>query len=94
MYAICYFKSPYDAVYERGDSVALAVQSSKLTFPANSPYSTDMHNLITWMLTPEIQVRPHLQQIVSRLTDMASSAQNTVQAQRARKASTNSVIQT
>jgi serine/threonine kinase 16 len=35
---MCYFKSPFDAVYERGDSVALAVISGNITFPESSPY--------------------------------------------------------
>ncbi|XP_032672112.1 serine/threonine-protein kinase 16 isoform X2 [Odontomachus brunneus] len=33
LYALCYFKSPFDTVYERGDSVALAVMSAHVTFP-------------------------------------------------------------
>lgn len=31
-----YEKSPFDLVYERGDSVALAVISEKIYFPSNS----------------------------------------------------------
>lgn len=31
-----YKKSPFDLVYERGDSVALAVISGKIYFPPNS----------------------------------------------------------
>lgn len=76
LYAICFFKSPYDSVFERGDSVALAVQSNKLTFPVGSLYSTDMHNLITWMLTPELAVRPHLSQIIDKLSDMEKQQSN------------------
>lgn len=60
-------------MFERGDSVALAVQSHKITFPAKSPYSTDMHNLISWMLTPDHQVRPYLQQIMDRLSEMETT---------------------
>ena len=74
LHALCFFKSPYDEVFERGDSVALAVQSPGLRFPSDSPYSTDVHNLILWMLTPELAVRPHLQQIMDRLKDMVEAA--------------------
>ena len=100
LHAICFFKSPYDAVFERGDSVALAVQSTGLRwhihmlvrlfgkndsclfllffrFPPDSPYTTDVHNLISWMLTPEPAVRPHLQQIMDRLKDMIETANAT-----------------
>jgi len=37
---MCYFKSPFDAVYERGDSVALAALSGNVTFPESSPYNS------------------------------------------------------
>jgi serine/threonine kinase 16 len=36
---MCYFKSPFDSVYERGDSVALAVISANITFPESAPYN-------------------------------------------------------
>lgn len=39
LYAICFFKCPYDVIYEKGDSVALAVLSGNIDFPENSPYS-------------------------------------------------------
>lgn len=39
LYALCYFKSPFDTVYERGDSVALAVMSANITFPEDTPYN-------------------------------------------------------
>lgn len=39
LYALCYFKSPFDTVYERGDSIALAVMSAHVTFPENTPYN-------------------------------------------------------
>lgn len=38
LYALCYYKSPFDAVYERGDSVALAVISGNISFPETTPY--------------------------------------------------------
>jgi serine/threonine kinase 16 len=37
---MCYFKSPFDTVYERGDSVALAAISGNVTFPESSPYNS------------------------------------------------------
>lgn len=39
LYAICFFKCPYDIIYEKGDSVALAVLSGNIIFPENSPYT-------------------------------------------------------
>lgn len=39
LYAICFFKCPYDIIYEKGDSVALAVLSGNVGFPEDSPFS-------------------------------------------------------
>lgn len=38
LYALMYFKSPFDAVYERGDSVNLAVISGNVFFPEETPF--------------------------------------------------------
>lgn len=39
LYAICFFKCPYDVIYEKGDSVALAVLNGNTDFPDSSPYT-------------------------------------------------------
>ena len=39
LYALCFFKSPFEAAYERGDSVALAVLAGTVHVPDDSPYS-------------------------------------------------------
>jgi len=44
LYAMCYFNSPYDPIYERGDSVALAVLSGNINIPEDSIY-TEVINL-------------------------------------------------
>lgn len=46
LYAICFFKCPYDIIYEKGDSVALAVLSGNVDFPVDSPYSEVIFFLI------------------------------------------------
>ena len=66
LYAICFYKSPFDSVYERGDSVALAVQSNSVKIPADSTYSTDLHNTILWMLTPGLMM---MDKVVSNLVN-------------------------
>ena len=86
LYAICFYASPFDVVAERGDSVALAVQSDKLQLPTSAPYSTDVHNAITWMLTPDARMRPHVAQLVNRFQDMAKAPMA------AAKASTNGEV--
>lgn len=39
LYAICFFKCPYDVIYEKGDSVALAVLNGNIEFAESSPYT-------------------------------------------------------
>lgn len=47
---MCYFNSPFDPIYERGDSVALAVLSGNVNIPEDSIYTevtkSSMHCLI------------------------------------------------
>ena len=70
LYAMCFFKSPFDAVYERGDSVALAVLSGNINFPENSPFSEDMHELILYMLRVNPMERPYIFSVIEKVTDV------------------------
>lgn len=76
LYAMCFYKSPFDSVYERGDSVALAVQSATIEFPKNHNYSEELTVLIKWMLTAEIDLRPQLPQIMDKLKQLVINAQD------------------
>ncbi|XP_014239510.1 serine/threonine-protein kinase 16 [Cimex lectularius] len=69
-YAMCYFKSPYDAVYERGDSVALAVINGTIDFPTISPFSQDMHDLIRMMLKVSPMERPYIYTVIERTQEL------------------------
>uniref|UniRef100_A0A0N5A8U9 non-specific serine/threonine protein kinase n=1 Tax=Syphacia muris TaxID=451379 RepID=A0A0N5A8U9_9BILA len=37
LYALCFFRSMFDDIYERGDSIALAVQSPNIIIPKGQP---------------------------------------------------------
>ncbi|GLV35955.1 uncharacterized protein CBL_09827 [Carabus blaptoides fortunei] len=78
LYAMCYFKSPFDAVYERGDSVALAVISGNIHFPDDSPYDQDMHNLILYMLKVNPMERPYIYSVIEKTQDYISKIENKV----------------
>ncbi|KAK3932870.1 Serine/threonine-protein kinase 16 [Frankliniella fusca] len=69
LYAMCYFKSPFDAVYERGDSVALAVISGTINFPESSPFPEDIHDLILFMLRVNPMERPYIYSVIEKVTD-------------------------
>ncbi|XP_058794085.1 serine/threonine-protein kinase 16 isoform X2 [Phymastichus coffea] len=72
LYAMCYFKSPFDTVYERGDSVALAVISANITFSENSPYNEDMQNLILSMLKVNPMERPYIYSVIESSHEVLS----------------------
>jgi hypothetical protein len=69
LYAMCFYRSPYDDVYSRGDSVALAVQSGSrnVRFPGNCAYSSGLRDLIILMLNAEFRDRPFIDEVVSRV---------------------------
>ncbi|VVC33716.1 Hypothetical protein CINCED_3A004379 [Cinara cedri] len=65
LYAMLYKKSPYDLVYERGDSVALAVISGKISFPSNS--NETVNDLIRVMLTTDHFKRPFIDTVLESI---------------------------
>nr|CAD7392446.1 unnamed protein product [Timema cristinae] len=78
LYAMCYFKSPFDSVYECGDSVALAVISGNVKFPENSPYDQEMHNLIMYMLKVNPMERPYIYSVIEKTHDVMLKLQTQV----------------
>jgi serine/threonine kinase 16 len=66
LFALCYFKSPYDFVYEKGDSVNLAVISGTVHFPEETPFDEDVHDLILFMLKVNPAERPFIDNVLER----------------------------
>jgi len=64
LYALCFFKSPLDEVYERGDSVALAVSSGIIHYPQHSSFNPSLIDLISKMLIVEAQQRPFIADVI------------------------------
>jgi len=76
LYSICYYKSPFDSVWERGDSVALAVQNGgqNLAFPASSAnYPAELKSLVKSMLAVELNDRPFIDQVIKQGQDILAS---------------------
>lgn len=70
LYAMCYFKCPFDAAYEKGDSVALAVLSGNIVFPEiPKPYSDEMQELIHFMLRMNPMERPFIYSVIEKVQD-------------------------
>ncbi|CAG7728810.1 unnamed protein product [Allacma fusca] len=78
LFALCFFKSPYDIVYERGDSVNLAVVSGRLDIPPDSPFSEGIHDMIRYLLVVEPKERPFIQDVMLRAKQLEAKAQGCV----------------
>ncbi|XP_066593652.1 serine/threonine-protein kinase 16 [Prorops nasuta] len=78
LYAMCYFKSPFDIVYERGDSVALAVMSANITFAESFPYNEDMQKLILSMLKVNPMERPYIYSVIENVHDTIAKLEGRV----------------
>lgn len=56
LYKLCFFTLPF------GES-ALAIQSGQFSIPDNSKYSKEIHQLIRYMLEPDMEKRPNIYQV-------------------------------
>ncbi|XP_037052238.1 probable serine/threonine-protein kinase DDB_G0291350 [Bradysia coprophila] len=80
LYAMCSptAKCPFDPIYEKGDSVALAVLSGNITFSDDWPYSQDMQNLITFMLRINPMERPFVYSVIERTNDLIGKLESRI----------------
>ncbi|XP_054084000.1 probable serine/threonine-protein kinase nek3 isoform X3 [Zeugodacus cucurbitae] len=72
LYKLCFFNLPF------GEST-LAIQNGQFSIPDNSKYSTGMHQLIKYMLEPDMDKRPNIWQVcevVFRLAGKDNPVQN------------------
>ena len=78
LYAIAFWKSPFDIILEKGDSIALAVQSgpSCVKFPASSPYSKSFQELILSMITIDLKKRPFIDELINRLSLLIETSED------------------
>lgn len=59
-------EGPYDMVFQKGDSVALAVQN-ELSIPQSPRHSSALRQLLASMMTVDPQQRPHTPVLLSQL---------------------------
>lgn len=67
LYALCHYKSPFDEVFERGDSVALAASSGTLHFPQGSGVNSSFNDLISTMLVVDQKERPFIADVLQSI---------------------------
>lgn len=76
LYSMCFFKTSFDAAYERGDSVALAVIAGKVHFPEAHPFSPNICDLIVSLLQIDPEQRPFMDWVVesvARIVDTTAA---------------------
>ncbi|XP_021253146.1 serine/threonine-protein kinase 16 isoform X2 [Numida meleagris] len=72
LYCMMFGEGPYDAVFQKGDSVALAVQNP-ITIPTTSRYSAALHRLLSSMMTVSPQERPSIEDILQQLEGLQAT---------------------
>uniref|UniRef100_A0A2R9ADF3 non-specific serine/threonine protein kinase n=1 Tax=Pan paniscus TaxID=9597 RepID=A0A2R9ADF3_PANPA len=66
LYAMMFGEGPYDMVFQKGDSVALAVQN-QLSIPQSPRHSSALRQLLNSMMTVDPHQRPHIPLLLSQL---------------------------
>lgn len=66
LYSMMFGEGPYDMIFQKGDSVALAVQNN-ITIPENNRYSQGLESLLSSMMVVNHVDRPHVSTILSQL---------------------------
>ncbi|XP_075385911.1 serine/threonine-protein kinase 16 isoform X1 [Tenrec ecaudatus] len=66
LYAMMFGEGPYDMVFQKGDSVALAVQN-QLSIPPSSRHSAALRQLLACMMTVDPQQRPRVPALLSQV---------------------------
>ncbi|XP_072274152.1 serine/threonine-protein kinase 16 [Pyxicephalus adspersus] len=66
LYSMMFGEGPYDMIFQKGDSVALAVQNS-IIIPENDRYSQGLESLLSSMMVVNHLERPHISTILSQL---------------------------
>jgi len=79
LYACCFSKGPFDDVYSRGDSVALAAASGRIELPIQSPtYPSIVIDTMLSMLQIEPDRRPSIDEIIDKLSNASRLTMNII----------------
>nr|XP_005498658.2 serine/threonine-protein kinase 16 [Columba livia] len=80
LYCMMFGEGPYDAIFQKGDSVALAVQNP-ITVPPTTRYSAALQHLLLSMMTLNPQERPSIDDVLHQLEGLqpAPVGQDTTQ---------------
>lgn len=75
LYAIMYGESPFEYVLgESGGSLQLAILNAQIKWPPgpDPPYPEQLHQFVTWMLQPQVALRPHIDDVIIHVDKLIS----------------------
>jgi AP2-associated kinase len=64
LYKLAFYTTPFE------DDGALAIVNAKYVIPSDSPYSKAIHDLIAFMLVPDVDSRPEVFDVLERLSKL------------------------
>lgn len=66
LFSMMFGEGPYDMIFQKGDSVALAVQNN-VCIPQSSRYSQELKVLLSSTMTVDPQARPHISWVLNQV---------------------------
>ncbi|KAL8183010.1 UNVERIFIED_CONTAM: Serine/threonine-protein kinase 16 [Gekko kuhli] len=69
LYCMMFGEGPYDMIFQKGDSVALAVQNH-VTVPHNTRYSPALERLLSSTMVVNPQERPYIANVIGQLEEI------------------------
>ncbi|XP_032416252.1 serine/threonine-protein kinase 16 [Xiphophorus hellerii] len=76
LYCMMMLEGPYDLIFQKGDSVALAVQNP-VTIPSTCSYSNGLQMLLSSIMVSNPQERPGIGWVLDQVQDLQSRSPNT-----------------
>lgn len=74
LYNMAFLESPFEKVYQRGDSIALAVMGRNIQFPSNAGYSSAIEETVCECMVVNPMERPFIDQILNKTQTLAKSS--------------------
>ncbi|XP_033640038.1 serine/threonine-protein kinase 16-like [Asterias rubens] len=78
LYAMAFLQSPFEPVYQRGDSLHLAVLGRNFKFPDTTRYSSSLKELVSSIIVVEVIERPSVAWIVEQVDIMLQEMEHKV----------------
>nr|XP_020464025.1 serine/threonine-protein kinase 16 [Monopterus albus] len=76
LYCMMMLEGPYDLTFQKGDSVALAVQNP-VAIPQSCRYSNGLKMLLSSIMVPNLQERPNISWVLDQVQDLQSRSPST-----------------